>query len=413
VRKYTDLHQDALVAGRELQVEAVFEGGIQRLGDRLRITVRLIRVNDGATLWADKFDEKSSDIFALQDAISGRLAGALALRLTGEGARLLTKHHTTNLEAYQLYIQGRAHWSTFRSQQLETSIKYFNAALEKDPAYALAYTGLANVYSVMGIYGPLPPKEAYPKSREAALEALRLDDNLAEAHAALGAVKIFHDWDWLGAERELKRALELDPNNLDAHSLYGYCLQAKGQADEAVVEERRAHEIDPVWPIANNDVALALYLARRYDEAINYAQDTLKLNPNSLRMLCIQGHAYLEKGMPEQSIAAFRQALTIQPNLMRAQAGLGYTYARLGKRSAALESINQIKDNQSESTERPHFIAAIYAALGDTDQTFVWLEKAFAEHNPRMWQFKLDQRFDSLRSDERFTAFLRRINLAQ
>jgi DNA-binding winged helix-turn-helix (wHTH) protein/TolB-like protein/Flp pilus assembly protein TadD len=413
IRKYTNLQQDAVEAGRELQVEGVLDGGIQRLGERLRVTVRLIKVKDGTTIWADKFDEKATDLFAVQDAISERLATALALKLSGESEKLLTLRYTTNIEAYQLYIQGRSHWSTFKPQELETSIKYYNAALEKDPSYALAYCGLANAYSVMGIYGPLPPQEAYPKSREAALKALGLDDNLGQAHAALGAVKIFYDWDWAGAEQALKRAIELNPNNLDAHSLYGYCLQARGMADEAVIEERRAHEIDPVWPVANNDVAVALYLARHYDEAINYAQDTLNLNPNSLRMLCIQGHAYIEKGVPDESLSAFRQVLTIQPNHMRAQAGLGYTYARMGKRHEALEAVKQIKGNNSESTERPHFIAAIYAALGDTNQAFIWLEKAYTDHSPRMWQFKLDPRFNSLRSDERFQAFLRHVNLSQ
>ena len=413
VRKYTDLQQDAVAAGRELQVDSVLDGGIQRLDDRLRVTVRLINVKDGATLWADKFDEKATDLFTVQDAISERLAGALALRLSGESERLLTRHYTANLEAYQLYVQGRSHWSTFDPRDLETSIKYFNAALEKDPTYALAYCGLANAYSVIGIYGPLPPQEAYPKSREAALEALRLDDNLAEAHAALGAVKIFYDWDWPGAEQELKRALERDPNNVDAHGLYGYCLQARGLADEAVVEERRAHEIDPVWNVASNDVAVSLYLARRYDEAIQYAQDTIKLSPDRIRMLITQAHAYAEKGMLEDSISVFQQALKIQPASLRAQAGLGFAYAKLGKRSEAMEAIKQIEAKGGKTTESPHYIAAIYAALGEKDQAFAWLEKAYEAHNPRMWQFKLDPRFDNLRSDERFRAFMRRINLLQ
>jgi DNA-binding winged helix-turn-helix (wHTH) protein/TolB-like protein/Tfp pilus assembly protein PilF len=413
VRKYTDLQQDALEAGRELQVEVVLDGSLQRLGDRLRMNARLINVNDGAILWADKFDEKFTDIFDVQDSMSQKLAKALALKLNEEGQKLLTRRYTANLEAYQLYVRGRAYWSTFRQADLQTSINLFNTALDKDPTYALAYCGLANAYSVMGIYGPLPPKEAYPKSREAALEALRLDDNLAEAHAALGAVKIFYDWDWAGAEVELKRALELDPNSVDAHSLYGYSLQSRGLADEAVIEERRAHDIDPVWSIANNDVAVALYLARRYDEAIKYAQDAIKLNPNSPRMLNVIGHSYLEKGLPQDATLAFQQALNVQPGYARAKAGLGYTYARLGKRKEALEIINQIKADQRDSTEKPHFIAAIYAALGEPKQALSWLDQAYEDHNPRMWQFKLDPRFDSLRSDERFQAFLRRLNLSQ
>ncbi|HEX5733304.1 MAG TPA: winged helix-turn-helix domain-containing protein [Blastocatellia bacterium] len=410
VRKYTDINQDAVAAGRELQVDSVLDGGIQRQGDRLRVTIRLLNVKDGTTLWADKFDERYTDIFVVQDVISERLAGVLSLKLSGEGEGLLNKRYTANVEAYQLFLRGRYYWSNFDPQDLETSIKFFNAALEKDPTYALAYSGLANAYSVMGIYGPLLPKDAYPKSRQAALKALQLDDNLAAAHASLGAVMVFYDWDWTGAELEFKRAIELDPANIDAHTLYGYCLQAKGRADEAVVEMRRAQEIDPVWAVTNNDVANALYLARRYDEAIEHAQDSLKLKPNR-RLFCIMGQTYLEKGMPEQAISAFRQALNIQENHVFAQAGLGYTYARLGKRSEALEAIRRLKNNASRLNAIPHSIAVIYGALGEKDQALAWLEKAYQDRNPYMWHIKLDPRFDSLRSDERFTAFLRRINL--
>lgn len=408
VRRYTDLQQDAIAAGRELQVEAVLEGGIQRLGDRLRVTVRLVNTHDGATIWADKFDERFTDIFAVQDAISHKLASALALKLVSQGTP--SKRHTTNLEAYQLYLKGRYYWNTFKEKDLETSVKFFNAALEKDPAYALAYSGLANVYSVRGLYGPMLPQEAYPKSKAAALEALRLDDQLAEAHASLGAVMIFYDRDWPGAEQELKRARELDPNCIDSYSLYGYCLQAMGRGDDAIAEMRRAHEIDPVWPVVNNNVANALYFARRYDEAINYAQESLKLDPNP-RMFCIMGLAYLGKGMPELAIAAFQQALSLKRNYERAQAGLGCVYARLGKRSEALDAVRQLKENQDRWIDLPSLIATIYAALGEKDQAFVWLEKAVEDRNPHMWQFKLDPQFDSLRTDERFIAFLRRINL--
>jgi TolB-like protein/predicted Ser/Thr protein kinase len=411
VRRYTNPQQDALAAGRELQVEAVLEGSIQRLDDRLRVTVRLIDVKDGATLWADKFDEKVSDIFAVQDSISERLAGALSLKLGSEGERQLSKRYTANLEAYQLYVQGRARWSTFH--QAQESLKYFNAALEKDPAYALAYAGLANAYSIMGIYGPLSPQEAFQKAREAALKALQLDDNLAAAHVSLGAVKIFNEWDWAGAGRELKRAMELEPNNVDAHSLYGYYLQAMGRADEAVSEMRRAHEIDPAWHIPNNDIGYALNLAGRYDEAITHAQESLKLRPDNLFLLNVLGQAYLEKGMADQAIATFRQALAFQPNSRDAQAWLGYIYARQGRTGEALAVIKGLKDDQSRWVEKPVVLAQIYAALGDNDQAFAWLDKAYEDRYPHMRDFKLDPSFDVLRSDPRFAAFLKRANLLQ
>jgi serine/threonine protein kinase/Flp pilus assembly protein TadD len=409
VRKYTDAQQDALAAGRELQVEAVLDGSTQRLNDRLRVTVRLFNVKDGAVLWADKFDGKSTDIFALQDSILARLTEALALKPSSEGEKQLAKRYTTNIEAYQLYAQGRARWSTFHETQ--DSLKYFNAALEKDPTYALAYAGLANAYSIMGIYGPISPREAYPQAREAALKALQLDDNLAAAHVALGAVKILEEWDWQGAGQQLRRAIEIEPNNVDAHNLYSYYLQAIGQADVAVDEMRRAHEIDPVWHIPAGDLAFSFLLARRYDEAIGYAQEYLKLNPKYTFMINILGRAYEEKGMMEQAIATFQQTLAIQPNSRYAKYSLGCIYAKLGRRSEALAIIKEFQDDQSKWIEKPNYLAAIYAALGDKEQAFVWLEKAYQEHTPRMWVFRLDPRYDSLRSDERFKAFLRRVNL--
>lgn len=209
---------------------------------------------------------------------------------------------------------------------------------------------------------------------------------------------------------ELRRAIELDPNSRDAHALYGYCLQAMGKADEAVVEMRRAREIDPVWNVPNNDVAFALYRARRYDEAITYAQESLRLNSDP-RVALIMGDAYLEKGMPEAAIAAFQQSLTIQPNQSRARASLGTVHARLGKRGEALEAIKWLEDHDSKRTEIPFFVAGIYASLGERDKAFAWLDRAYDDHDPRMWSLKLDPRFDSLRSDERFLAFLRRTNL--
>jgi TolB-like protein/Flp pilus assembly protein TadD/predicted Ser/Thr protein kinase len=412
VRQYTDPQQDALAAGRALQVEAVLEGSIQRLNDRLRMTVRLINVKDGAVLWADKFDEKAADIFAVQDSISERLADALSLKLGSEGERQLSKRYTANLEAYQLYAQGRAVWSkSFTHAQ--DSLKFFNAALEKDPTYALAYAGLSNAYAIMGIYGPLSPQEAYPKAREAALKALQLDDSLAAAHVSLGAFKLFNEWDWQGAGRELKRAMELEPSNVDAHNLYGYYLQATGRADEAVDSMKRAHEIDPAWHIPRGDLATSLVLARRYDEAIQYTQEYIKLEPGYLYMLNILGWAYAEKGLTEQAIATFQQALAVRPNSRYTKYALGCVYAKLGKRSEALAIIKELQNDQSQWIDKPAYLAAIYTALDDRDQTFVWLERAYQEHYPRMFVFRLDPHFDGLRSDQRFTAFLRRVNLLQ
>jgi serine/threonine-protein kinase len=412
VRKYTDPQQDALAAGRELQVETILDGSLQRVGDQLRVTVRLLNVKEGGVLWADTFDatEMSSDLFAVQDSISARLAYALSLKLSSEGERQLAKRYTANPEAYQLYAQGRACWSTFH--RAKDSLKFFHAALEKDPSYALAYAGLANAYTIMGVYGPLTPQEAYPQAREAALKALRLDDNLAAAHVSLGAVKILDDWDWPGAGRELQRAIELEPNNVDAHNLYSYYLQAIGRADAAIEAMRRAHEIDPVWHIPAGDLAYSFIFARRYDEAIQFAQEYLKLNPEYSYMVNVLGRAYELKGMMEQAIATFQQSLALRPNSRYAQYSLGCIYAKLGRKREAFAIIQELQNDHSQWIDKPVYVAAIYAALDDKDQAFVWLEKAFQEHYPRMFSLRLDPSFDSLRSDERFKAFLRRVNLS-
>jgi TolB-like protein len=411
VRKYTDSQQDALAAGRELQVEAVLDGSTQRVGDRLRVTVRLLDIKDGAVIWADKFDaaEKSADFFAVQDSISARLAYALSLQLGKEGERQLAKRYTANLEAYQLYAQGRARWSTFH--QAQDSLKFFQAALEKDPNYALAYAGLANAYSVMGIYGPLSPQEAYPQAREAARKALLLDDNLGAAHVSLGAVKIFDEWDWQGAGQEFRRAIELEPNNVDAHNLYGYYLFARGQADEAVDSMRRAHEIDPVWHIPAGDLATSLLYAHHYEEAAAYTEEYLKLNPENVVFLNLLGRAYEEKGLVDKAIATYQRSLAIRSNSRYAQYSLGCIYAKLGRKSDALAIVDELQNDQTQWIDKPAYIAAIYAALGDKNQAFLWLEKAYQEHYPRMFCMRLDPRFDSLHSDERFKAYLHRLHL--
>lgn len=241
---------------------------------------------------------------------------------------------------------------------------------------------------------------------------MQLDDNLAAAHVALGAVKIFDEWDWPGAGREWRRAMELEPNNVDAHNLYGYYLQAIGEANEAVEEMRRAHEIDPVWHIPAGDLATSLLLAQRYDEVVEYTQKYLKLNPENVFMLNVLGRAYEEKGLTEQAIAAFQRSLAIRPNSRYAQYSLGCIYAKVGRKSEAFTIIKELQDDQSQWIDKPNFLAAIYTALGDQEQAFFWLENAYQEHYPRIFGLRLDPRFDSLRSDARFIAFMRRLNLS-
>lgn len=407
VLKYGTADQDLRAVGSELGVDVLLDGKIQKVGDRVRLSVQLVRASDGAPVWGESFDEKFTDIFALQDRVSERVAAALSLKLTGEEKKELSKRYTNNTEAYELYLKGRHHWSTFKPEELLTSINYYNEALKRDPDYALAYSGIANAYIVIGIYGPLTAKEAMPRASEAAQKAVEIDNDLAEAHVALGAVKIFHEWDWPGAELELRRALELSPNNMDAHSLYGYYLQAAGKEDAAVAEEKRARELAPEWFIANNDFLLALFKARRYDEAIEQSRQVVKLDPNDVFAYYIIGISQTQQGNYAEAAEALQRA--VKNPFQRALASLGYFYAVTGKKGDALMIIQQL---QEKPTHRlPVQVAEIYAGLGDKDQAFAWLEKGYEARYPLLWEVRSYPQFDSLRSDPRYIDLMRRIRL--
>lgn len=414
VRKYMSLDQDALEAGRQLQVEAVLEGTLQKSGDHVRVTARLLRLSDGAQLWADKFDQKFTDIFALQDSIAESVVGKISQKLPA--GFVSSKKGTQSTEAYLLYTRGRYYWSTFRREQLGDSISYFKAAIEKDPNYALAYAGLANAYSVAGIYGPLTPQEAYPLAKEAAIQALRLDDNLSEAHQSLGGNRLFSDWDWQGADAELRRAIELDPNNLAAHELHGYYWEAMGRANDAVREIQRAVEIDPGWLITNNDLTQAFISAGRDDEAIQQGEHTRSLIPDQPSGEVYLGYAYLHAHRFDEAIAAFRRAVVKINSVSTTRvfsAGLAYAYALSGHRTEALKELAGLEKQVDKNVNMSMNIAGVYAGLGDKDRALAMLERAYQHHYPLIWLLKLDQRFESLHSDPRFKDLLRRIGLPE
>jgi len=411
VRKYSDPNQDSLAAGQELIVDSVLDGNIQKAGDQLRVTVRLLRVSDGTTIWASKFDTKYTDIFAVQDSISERVAAALSPTLTGAQKKGLNKRYTDNVEAYALYNKGRYVWSTFNQTDLVTSINYFNAAIEKDPNYALAYCGLANAYSVISIYGPLTALEAQPKARQAALKALSLDDNLAEAHVALGGSKLFYEWDWPGAEKEFRRAQELDPNFTDAHTLFGYYLSAMGKPEEALAEQRRARELAPQWLLPTRDVLLSLFESRRYDEAIEQSTQLVKLEPNNYFAHYVLGRCYIQQGKYEEAkVELDRGDTASQQSHPRALSELGYLYALTGKKVEALKIAEQLQTKPYSLT--PLQVAEIYGGLGDKAQAFAWLDKAYDQRSPFLFEIRVMPEFDVFRSDPRYTALLRRMNLS-
>jgi DNA-binding winged helix-turn-helix (wHTH) protein/TolB-like protein/Tfp pilus assembly protein PilF len=411
VRKYSGLEQDAVLAGREQRVDAVLDGSIQKAGEKVRVTVRLMSMTDGATLWTSQFDEKFTDIFAVQDSISERVAETLALRLSHDERILLTKHYTENTEAYQLYLKGRYYWSKRTYEGIKKGIEYFQQAIEKDPRHALAYADLARSYKASSYYGIFPPSEAQPKSKEAIRKALEIDKTLAEAHMVLATILESSDWNWQAAEAEFKVAIELMPNDATAHHLYGLFLERRGRLQEATVEMAQALKLDPVSLIINKNVGDPFYYLRHYDEAIEQYRKTLELDPNFFLARLWLGKSYEQKGLYKEAIQEFQNAQLSEdaPSILGA---LGHVYAVLGNRVEAEKTIKKLKA-LSERYVAPYHIAIIYAGLQKNDEAFEWLEGAYQARDEWLLYLKIDPSLDSLRSDLRFEDLLRRVGFPQ
>jgi TolB-like protein len=411
VRKYTSLEQDAAAAGREQRVDAVLDGNIQRSGTKIRVTVRLVRVADGREIWTEQFDEQFTDIFSVQDSVSSKVSGVLAVALTGEEKELLTKRQTTDVEAYQLYLMGRYHLNRLTDEGLRKGLDYFQRAIDKDPKYALAYAGLADAYISLGDFDALPPKETFPQAKQAAAQALKLDENLAEAHVSLATARFLYDWDWTGPEDEYRRAIAINPSYSDAHQMYSYYLSGRGRFDEALREMQRAQELDPLSLAKITAVGEVLYMARRNDEAILAFQKTLEMDPNFGFAHWALGRAYAEKGMYEQAIASFQKAIPLSGDSPDEPAELGRAYARSGRKTEARKIADDLKEQSKRRYIAPCVVASLYAALGEKDQAFVWLDKAYEAHDFILVLLKVEPMFDNLRSDPRFTVLLKRVGL--
>src|SRR5215510_335614 len=406
VRKYTALDQDPLLAGREQQVDAVLEGSIQRLQDEIRVTVRLLRVTDGAQLWSNKFDEKSTDILIIQDSISEQVARTLAVKLTGEEKGLLTKRYTSDPEAYQFYLKGRYFLNRSTGQDFRRSIEYFQKAANKDPNFALAYAGLADSYAQLGSFSLVEMKGSYESARTAAMNALRRDENLSEAHASLGYIMMSYYWDWPEAEKQFKKAIDLNANYGMAHNWYSQYLAFMGRSDEAIKEAQRAQQIDPLSPWNNS--AFVSFLGRRYENAIHESQKTLELDPNFAVAHMIIGLSHVEQKNYQQGISELQKAKT-NPD---SEALLAYAYASAGHHPEAQAILAELEKLSKQKYVASFPIAAVYGALGKRDEAFKQLEKAYAERSWAMGMLKVNPVFDSLRSDPRFSELLQRVNLA-
>jgi TolB-like protein/Flp pilus assembly protein TadD len=411
VRKYAALDQDPVVAGRELQVKSVLEGNVQKSGDHIRVTARLINVADGSALWAGTFDEKFTDVFAVQDAISQKTADALALKLDEKGQKRLTKRDTENVEAYQLYLTGRYHYARLIPAEIRTALSYFQQAIDKDPTYALAYFGLAEANRSLAITADVPSKDCLPQAKAAATKALEIDDSLAEAHASLSFTLIWFDWNWAGGEREAKRALTLNPNSAMAHFAYAHILSDLGRHNEAVAQATRARELDPLFLLVRALEGMFLHHAGRNDEALISLRKALDLDPNFWVTHLTLGKVYLQERKYPEAIAEFSKAKELSHGNSEAIASIGYTAALAGDKAKGRAVLEELKVVSKQHYVPPVNIALVYEGLGDQNEAFSWLEKACEERDVRLTLLKVDPRWDSFRSSPRFAAILGRVGL--
>jgi len=401
--------------GRKLNVNTVLEGSVRKAGNKLRITAQLINVADGYHLWSERYDRQMEDVFEIQDEITLAIVDALKVRMLGKERAALLKRYTDNTEAYQLYLKGRYYWNKWTAEGIKKGIEYFNQAIEIEPGYALAYAGLADCYATQGAGDALalPPKEAFSKAKASAMKALAIDDTLAEAHISLGLVKLNYEWDWLGAEREFKRAIELNSNYAAAYHWYSHYLIVMERTEESFVISKRALEIDPLDLEINAHLAWHYYFARQYDQAIEQCLNTLEMNPNFHEAHWFLGWAYEEKLMYEEAVTEFQKAVALSGGSVQMIAELGHAYAVSGKKDDAQKALDELKELSKRRYVTPYTIALIYVGLGEKDQALEWLESAYEDRDVWLIYLKVEPKFDSLRSEPLFTDLMRRVGLVQ
>jgi tetratricopeptide (TPR) repeat protein len=395
--------------GEQLHVNAVLEGSVRKAGDKLRITAQLINVADGFHLWSETYDGDMKDILAMQSDVAQRVVRALQVQLGVAEARALAKKPTENAEAYRLYLLGRYHFNKFTRAGWTNAIHYFEQALQVDPAYALAYCGLADTYGWCGGQ-VLPGREAWAKEKELALKALALDPDLADAHLSLG-VALFSAFDFHGSENELKRAMKLNPNLALAYDQYGWTFMANHRVDEAIASEKKALELDPLNPLLNTDLGFFFQWARRYDEGIVQLRKTLELDTNNALARQTLGWCLHWKGKTVDALAEFQKATTLD-DLPWYKGSLGYAFGASGDRARAEQILRDLDELAKKQYVSPAARASVYLGLGEKAKALDWIEKAFQDLDPLFW-WNADQLYDSIRNEPRFKAILKKLGPGQ
>ena len=404
VRKYSSPDQDSVAAGRELEVDAVLDGSLQKSGDRIRVLARLLRVSDGKQLWASQFEEKFTDIFSVQDSISERVATALKIQLINKENR----HYTANVEAYQLYVKGRFHALKLTRTETDKAVAYFQQAIELDNNYALPYLGLARAYLPMALTSGLPSRDVIPKAREAALHAVEIDPGISEAYSMLGMISFWYEWEWEVAEKQLQRALDLDPKNTDAHYAYAHLLASTGQYEKALTEIKLARELDPLSLGINAQEGQVLFFAKDYDRALDRLQKTIDLDGSFWLSHLFISRVYTEKGMHSEAVAEAKRAAELSGN-SQSEAYRAYALAKWGKPSEARTVLNALLKSSTETYVPPYNIALAYNAVGEREKAIDYLEKGFSEKDVRMVFLKIEPQWDNLRAEPRFRDLMKRM----
>ena len=412
---YKGTHKTLPEIAREMNVDAVVEGAVRRSGNRVRITAQLVEASSDRHLWADSYERDLRDVLALQAEVARAVANQIQVKLSPQEQTRLASARPVDPEAHEAYLKGRYEWNKWTEEGLRKSIEYFEQAIHKDPAYAQAWAGFADAYQLLGDFGIWPNQVALPKAKAAALKALELDETLSEAHVSLGGVMLHLEWSWSEAEKELRRAIALNPNNAVAHQWVGYYMMVMGRFDEAIAEMKRARELDPLSPNKQNALGAAFYRAGHYDEALQQIREVPDGEVNSELRHRRMAAIYERKGTQEEALAELLAALRVADKKKLA-AVVEQKYLSSGYSEAKKTFLwGDVRETQRRlKSGHPALaagIAADYALLGEKNKAFEWLEKAFQERAMPLIYLKVDDQFDALRSDPRFQDLVRRMGL--
>ncbi|HEV2112729.1 MAG TPA: tetratricopeptide repeat protein, partial [Terriglobales bacterium] len=410
VMRYKGSKEPLPQIARELGVDALVSGTVVRAGDRVRVSAQLVDGRMDRQIWAEAYERDLRDVLSLQREVAQAIVGEIRVKVTPQEKERLAASRQVNPKAYEAYLRGRAAWSKQTEESLKKAIEFFQQAITEDPLYSQAYAGMADSYFLLG-FGFSPPKEVWPNAKAAALKATEMDDSLAEGHVSLGIVLAYYNWAWADAERELKRAIDLNPGYGNSHHWYGHYLHSVGRLDEALAQMQKAHELDPLSPFMSDDIGTIYFLRREYDHAVDQSRKTIDLDPSYYEVYEVLGLAYEQKGMFSEAIAAFEKGNALaKAEILTGD--IGHAYAAWGKKAEAQKRLDELAQRSKTAYVSNFDIALIHTGLGEKDRAFESLDKAYDERSFSVgFAAKMDPRFDPLRPDPRWNKMLQKMGL--